>query len=79
MRIEEFVSVEFEETADQFAERRVRLRADCASSKAEELRQRVSLKRHSGNDAEAATATTFDRPEEIRVGASVGDAHHRRR
>ena len=39
---------------------------------AEELGQIMSPKREPGDDAEAAPATAFEPPEQVRIGAGVG-------
>ena len=69
------LAVEADDPADQPAERGVRRRLDRHEHGAEELRQVMRPQREPGHDAEAAATAALERPEQVRIGAGVGDPH----
>jgi hypothetical protein len=72
--IEEIVGIEVDEPADQPAKGGVGKGVDRRRNRAEERRQFMGLEGEPGDDAEAAATAAFEPPEQVRIGASIGDA-----
>jgi hypothetical protein len=72
MRIEDRLRIEFHDLADEATIGVVGVRLDRREHPAEKLGQRVRLEGDAGDDAEPAAAA-FERPEEVRIRACVGD------
>ena len=72
MRIEKRLCVEFDGFGDEAAVGVVGSRLDCREHSAEKFRQRMRTHSDAGDDAEPAAAA-LQRPEEIGIGAGVGD------
>ena len=75
MRVKQPLGIERDEFSDQRPERRARHRLDSKDRRASPLRQLMGLERQPGHDAKAAAAPAFQRPEQVGVGAGVGDPH----
>ena len=75
LRIEELLAVEGDEALDQLAVGGIGLGSHVHEHGAEELGQLARPEREPRDDAEAAAAAALQGPEQVRVGAGVGDAH----
>ena len=75
MWIEQAAGIEFRKASNQPAESVVAGRADLADGKSDEGWQFARAQRQSGDHAETAASAALQCPEEIRVGAGIGDPH----
>lgn len=75
MRIEQRLAVEANDPGNQPAEGSLRCCLDGHIDGAEERRQFMRAQREPGDDTEAAATAPLETPEQVRIGASIGDPH----
>ena len=75
LRIEQALAIEGDEALDQAPVGGVRLGLHRRERAAEELRQLAGAQGEPGHHAQAAAAAALQAPEQVGVGAGVGDAH----
>ena len=75
VRIEQVVGIKCDETPDQPTKGGVGRGLDRGMNAADKARQIVRLQGQPRDDAEAAAAAAFKPPEQIAVGAGIGDPH----
>src|ERR1700733_15382623 len=75
MRIEQPVGIKADKCPDQVAIRHARHGLYREERPARPIRQVMCLERQARDDAETATASTFDRPEQLGIPVGIGDPH----
>jgi hypothetical protein len=73
--MEKAIAVKAYEPASELAEGRIRVCLDGCAGSAKEFGKLARSERDLGDNAHRATATTFDRPEQVRIRAGIGDSY----
>jgi hypothetical protein len=75
VRIEEALVVQADDTRDQGPEGRIRGGPERPKNRPEVIRKFARLEREPGDHAQTATIATLETPEQLGIGAGIGEEH----